>query len=80
MQNTVEAVNSHGDVVLRTAEGHYVLVQQLDAKPLRTAQVLVGALDTIGIEVATDPETGAAYDFFIVAYGLSREAALEGFA
>ena len=76
MQNVVEAVGPRGCLVLRAADGSYVLAQQIDAKPLRVAQVLCGALDTIGIDSATDPDTGANYDFFIEAYGLSREAAL----
>ena len=29
MHNTIEMLNTHGDVVLRTAEGHYVLTQQI---------------------------------------------------
>ncbi|MFE1573952.1 hypothetical protein ACFIQG_19360 [Comamonas odontotermitis] len=80
MQNTIEFVNTLGDVVLRAGDGSYVLAQQIDAKPLKVAQILEGALDTIGIEVATDPETGTSYEFFIAAYGLSRDSALDGFA
>jgi hypothetical protein len=79
MQNTIEFVNSLGDVILRAADGSYVLAQQIDAKPLRAAQVLEGDLSTIGIEAAIDPDTGASYEFFIAAYGLSRDAALDGF-
>lgn len=79
MQNTIEFVNSLGDVIFRTADGSYVLAQQIDAKPLSAMQVLDGALDTIGIEAATDPTTGATYEFFITAYGLSRDAAFDGF-
>jgi hypothetical protein len=79
MQNTIEFVNSLGDVILRADDGSYVLAQQIDAKPLRVMQALEGALDTIGIEVATDPATGVAYEFFIAAYGLSREAAFDDF-
>lgn len=77
MHNTIEMLNTHGDVVLRTAEGHYVLTQQIDAQPLHMGQVLEGMLETIGIEPATDPQTGVVYEFFIAAYGLSREAALD---
>lgn len=80
MQNTIEYVNSLGDVILRTADGSYVLAQQIDAKPLRAAQVLEGVLNTVGIEVATDTENGTAYEFFIAAYGLSRDAAFDGFS
>ena len=80
MQNTIDFVNSLGDVILHAADGSYVLAQQIDAKPLRVAQVLDGALDTIGIEAATDPTTGIRYEFFIAAYGLSRDAAFNGFA
>ncbi|QOQ81348.1 MULTISPECIES: hypothetical protein [Comamonas] len=79
MQNTIEFVNSLGDVIFRTGDGSYVLAQQIDAKPLSATQVLDGALDTIGIEAATDPATGATYEFFIAAYGLSRDAAFDGF-
>ena len=79
MQNTIEFVNSLGDVILFAEDGSYVLAQQIDAKPLKTAQVLEGALNTIGIEAASDPQTGLSYDFFIAAYGLSREAAFDGF-
>ncbi|MEQ1935939.1 MAG: hypothetical protein ABL962_18950, partial [Fimbriimonadaceae bacterium] len=63
--------------VLHADDGSYVLAQQLDAKPLRVAQILRGSVDTVGVETATDPDTGVAYKFFIEAYGLSREAALE---
>lgn len=79
-QNTVEVVSPHGGVVLRAANGSYVLAQQIDAKPLRVAQVLKGALDTFGIDRATDPDTGATYELFIDAYGLSRDAALGALA
>ena len=79
MQNTIEFVNSLGDVIFRTTDGSYVLAQQIDTKPLSPTQVLDGALDTLGIETATDPTTGATYEFFIAAYGLSRDAAFDGF-
>jgi len=80
MRNTVENVNRQGAVVLRAGDGSYVLAQQIDAKPLRAAQILEGALDTVGIAAATDPDTGATYEFFIAAYGLSRDAALASLA
>ena len=80
MHHTIEFVNALGDVILRSADGSYVLAQQIDAKPLKTEQVLEGALATIGVELATDPQTGTTYEFFIVAYALSREAAFDGFA
>lgn len=47
-----------------------------DANPLKPAQVLEGVLDNIGIESAWDPATVTTYEFFIAAYGLSREGAL----
>lgn len=75
-QNVVEVIGPRGGLVLRAADGSYVLAQQIDAKPLRVKQVLHGALDAFGMDSATDPDTGATYDFFIEAYGLSREAAL----
>jgi len=80
MQSTVEIVSPRGGVVLRAADGSYVLAQQIDAKPLRAAQVLVGTLDDVGIDGATDLDTGASYQFFVEAYGLSREAALMALA
>lgn len=76
MRNVIEAVTSKGDVVFRAPDGSYVVAQQIDAKPLKPAQVLEGALDNIGIESAWDPSTGTTYEFFIAAYGLSREGAL----
>ena len=76
MQNVVEAVTPKGDVVLRVPDGSYVVAQQIDAKPLKREQILEGALNNIGIESARDPATGATYEFFIAAYGLSREGAL----
>lgn len=75
MQNVIEAVTPKGDVVFRTPDGSYVVAQQIDAKPLKQAQVLEGALNTIGIESALDPATGMSYEFFVAAYGLSREGA-----
>jgi hypothetical protein len=79
-QNTVELVSPRGGVVLRAADGSYVLAQQIDAKPLRVAQVLKAALDTVGIDSATDPDAGTTYELFIEAYGLSRDAALGALA
>ncbi|GAB2482107.1 hypothetical protein GCM10027082_36100 [Comamonas humi] len=38
--------------------------------------MLEGVLDNIGIESARDPATVTTYEFFIAAYGLSREGAL----
>lgn len=76
MQNVIEAVTPKGDVVFRAPDGSYVVAQQIDAKPLKQAQVLEGALDNVGIESAWDPSTGETYEFFIAAYGLSREGAL----
>ena len=76
MQNVIEAVTPKGNVVFRAPDGSYVVAQQIDAKPLRQAQVLEGALDNIGVENARDPATGTTYEFFIAAYGLSREGAL----
>ncbi|MGE8320642.1 MAG: hypothetical protein ACN6O3_17955 [Comamonas sp.] len=38
--------------------------------------MLEGVLDNIGIESAWDPATVTTYEFFIAAYGLSREGAL----
>lgn len=76
MRNVIEAVTSKGDVVFRAPDGSYVVAQQIDAKPLKPAQVLEGALDNIGIESAWDPSTGTTYEFFITAYGLSHEGAL----
>lgn len=76
VKNVIEAVTPKGDVVFRVPDGSYVVAQQIDAKPLKQAQVLEGALDNIGIENARDPATGAIYEFFIAAYGLSREGAL----
>jgi hypothetical protein len=77
-QNTIETVNQGGTVVLRASDGSYVLAQQIDAKPLRAAQVLEGELDGVGVSSASDPETGVVYEFFVEAYGLSRDAALAG--
>jgi len=75
---TVEIVNPRrGSLVLRAEDGHYVLAQQIDAKPLHEAQVLTGVVDTVGVEPLTDPTTGTTYDFFIEAYGLSRDAAFD---
>ena len=79
MQNTIEFVNALGDVILLAEDGSYVLAQQIDAKPLKTGQVLEGTLNTIGIESASDPQSGITYEFFIAAYALSREAAFDGF-
>ncbi len=77
-QVTVEIVNPHsGGVVLRADDDNYVLAQQIDAKPLRPAQILTGSLDLVGVETMADLATGITYDFFIEAYGLSRAAALE---
>lgn len=77
-QATVEVVNPRsGGLVLRAEDGSYVLAQQIDAKPLRVAQILTGAVDAFGVEPLTDPDTGITYEFFVEAYGLSREAALD---
>lgn len=77
-QAIVEIMNPRsGGLVLRAADGSYVLAQQVDAKPLRVAQVLTGGMDAMGVEIFTDPDTGTTYDFFIEAYGLSRDAALD---
>ena len=76
MQNVIEAVTPKGDVVFRASDGSYVVAQQIDAKPLKREPILAGALNNIGIESARDPATGATYEFFIAAYGLSREGAL----
>lgn len=74
---TIENVNPQsGDVVLRAADDNYVMAQQIDAKPLRVGQVLVGVVETVGIETIADRDNGTTYEFFIEAYGLSREAAL----
>ena len=75
MQNVIEAVTPQGDVIFRAADGSYIVAQQIDAKPLKQAQILEGALETIGIETATDVNTGQSYEFFIAGYGLSREGA-----
>lgn len=75
MQNVIEAVTPQGDVIFRAMDGSYIVAQQIDAKPLQQAQVLEGALETIGIESATDLATGTTYEFFIAGYGLSREGA-----
>jgi hypothetical protein len=75
MQNVIEAVTSQGDVIFRVVDGGYIVAQQIDAKPLKPAQILEGTLETIGIESATDPATGLTYEFFIAGYGLSREGA-----
>ena len=77
MRNTIEIVNSRGDVVLRVDDGSYVLAQQMEAQPLRKEQVLEGSLNAFGIEIARDVDTGATYEFFIAAYDLSHDAALE---
>ncbi len=76
-RNIVDTVDPRGAVVLRAADGSYVLAQQVDAKQLRAAQVLEGAMEDVGISNVIDPETGAVYEFFVEAYGLSRDAALE---
>lgn len=76
IRNKVESVDPHGEVVLRSEDGTYVLAQQIDAKPLSHDQVLEGLSEEIGVSRANDPITGAVYEFFVEAYGLSREAAL----
>ena len=75
MQNVIEAVTPQGDVIFRVEDGGYIVAQLIDAKPLKPTQILEGALETIGIESATDPATGLTYEFFIAGYGLSREGA-----
>jgi hypothetical protein len=76
-RNTVDTINSQGAVVLRAGDGSYVLAQQIDVKPLKAEQVLEGTLAYFGVNTVTDLETGAVYEFFVEAYGLSRDAALE---
>lgn len=76
-QAIVELINPRsGGLILHAADGSYVLAQQIDVKPLRVAQVLSGEADNVGMEIFTDPQSGIRYDFFIEAYGLSRDAAL----
>lgn len=79
-QRIVEVLSPRGGVILRAADGSYVLVQQIDAKPLRVTQILTGALDCFGVDCAIDPDTGVTYEFFVDAYGLSRDAALGALA
>lgn len=78
--NTVEFVSPKGGVALRAADGSYLLAQQIDAQPLRLAQLLDGELAAFGIGQASDPATGARYEFFVEAWGLSREAVLKALA
>lgn len=80
-QGTVEFANpSTGGVALRTADGSYVLAEQLDAKPLQLGQQLSGRMDNIGTELFADEKSGEIYGVFIQAYGLSFDAVRTEFA
>jgi len=55
---------------LKTGDGSYVWVEQLDNKRLTIGQRLDGHTDSVGTERLTDPESGEVFDFFVQAYGL----------
>lgn len=74
-QGVIEFTNAFtGGVGLRGQDGSYVLVEQVDVKPLKVGQVLRGRMDSVGVEYFTDSQSDERYEVFVQAFGLSLDA------
>lgn len=74
-RGTIVALDARAGVVgFKLDDGSHVLAEQLSAGELHQGQVLEGRMRTVGIEPLSDPQSGIAEDFFVLAYDLSLEA------